>query len=90
VGEIENLFARVQLSHTARSKGLFEFPMKCKLEKLCRVTIQAHNKANIQRKTNKAYMKKTKKDKKVQSKARVLTQGDVDILRQEEEERKAK
>jgi hypothetical protein len=35
-------------------------------------------------------IKKTKKDKKVQSKARVLTQGDVDILRQEEEERKAK
>ena len=56
VGEIENLFARVQLSHTARSNGPFEFPMKCKLEKLCRVTIQAHNKANIQRsKTNKAY-----------------------------------
>jgi DDE superfamily endonuclease/Tc5 transposase DNA-binding domain len=92
VKEIENLFAEVQLSRTERPDGLLESPVKCKLEKLFKASIQARTDADIQREAIKAYepyKEKKKGGKKVISKARVLTQEDVDRLKEEEEERNA-
>jgi hypothetical protein len=92
VKEIENMFAEVQLSRTERPDGLLESPIKCKLEKLLKAATQARTDADIQCEAIEAYKpykEKKKGGKKVISKARALTQEDVDLLKEEEEERNA-
>jgi DDE superfamily endonuclease/Tc5 transposase-like DNA-binding protein len=92
VQEIEELFADIQNSRTERLDGLLESPIKCMLEKLCKSAIKGRAEADIHRETNKtfeAFGGRKKGGKKAISKARVLTQDDVDRLIEEEEGRNA-
>jgi hypothetical protein len=88
--ELETLFQAINLSSTARPDGLLESPVKNKLDKLYKSAIQALTEAQIQKEQNKqfqVYEESKKPGKKLLSKARVLTQEDVDRLKEEEGDR---
>ena len=62
-GEIKNPFLEAGILHTERLYGLLESSINCRLERLCKSTLQACPETNtIQRGTNKAHESRKEKE----------------------------